>query len=39
MAGYVLNIPSIIFAVIGAVIVVLVVGAVTGRGRVGRGAI
>lgn len=38
-AGDVLNIPSIIFAVIGAVIVVLVVGAVMGRGRVGRGAI
>jgi uncharacterized membrane protein YeaQ/YmgE (transglycosylase-associated protein family) len=34
-----LDITSIIVATIGAVITVLVVGAVTGRGRVGRGPI
>jgi uncharacterized membrane protein YeaQ/YmgE (transglycosylase-associated protein family) len=34
-----LDISSIVTAVIGAVIVVLVVGAVTGRSRTGRGAL
>ena len=34
-----LDISSIVVATIGAVITVLVVGAVTGRGRVGRGPI
>ncbi len=34
-----LDLSSIVVAVIGAVIVVLVVGAVTGRSRTGRGAV
>ena len=34
-----LDVSSIVVATIGAVITVLVVGAVTGRGRVGRGPI
>jgi len=34
-----INIETIVVAVIGAVIVVLVVGAVTGRSRVGRGPV
>jgi uncharacterized membrane protein YeaQ/YmgE (transglycosylase-associated protein family) len=34
-----INIDTIVVATIGAVIVVLVVGAVTGRSRVGRGPI
>ena len=34
-----IDITSIVVAVIGAVIVVLVVGAVTGRSRVGRGPV
>lgn len=38
-SGDVVNIPSIIAAVIGAIIVVLVYSAVTGRSRVGRGPI
>ena len=33
------DLSSIVVSVIGAVIVVLVVGAVSGRGRVGRGSI
>ena len=35
----VLNVSSIVVATIGAVITVLVVGAVTGRSRVGRGPV
>jgi uncharacterized membrane protein YeaQ/YmgE (transglycosylase-associated protein family) len=34
-----INIETIVVAIIGAVIVVLVVGAVTGRSRVGRGPV
>jgi uncharacterized membrane protein YeaQ/YmgE (transglycosylase-associated protein family) len=34
-----INVETIVVAVIGAVIVVLVVGAVTGRSRVGRGPV
>jgi uncharacterized membrane protein YeaQ/YmgE (transglycosylase-associated protein family) len=34
-----INIETVVVATIGAVITVLVVGAVTGRGRVGRGPI
>jgi uncharacterized membrane protein YeaQ/YmgE (transglycosylase-associated protein family) len=34
-----LDLTTILFAVIGAIIVVVVVGAVTGRTRTGRGAI
>ena len=34
-----INVMSIIAAVVGAIIVVVVVGMVTGRGRVGRGAV
>jgi len=34
-----INVETIVVATIGAVITVLVVGAVTGRGRVGRGPI
>ena len=33
------DVSSIVVSVIGAILVVLVVGAVTGRGRVGRGSI
>ncbi len=34
-----INVETIVVATIGAVVTVLVVGAVTGRGRVGRGPI